>query len=41
MTGPVPGLIMLVSLLPAKLIWLALLGMAGAFVAGRVGKWRT
>lgn len=41
MTGPVPGLIMLVSLLPAKLIPLALLGMAGALVAGRVVKWRT
>ena len=41
MTGPVPGLIMLVSLLPAKLIWLALLGMAGAFVAGRLGKSQT
>jgi len=41
MTGPVPGLIMLVSLLPFKLIWLALLGMAGAFVAGRVAKLRT
>jgi hypothetical protein len=41
MTGSVPGLIMLVSLLPAKLIWLALLGMAGAFVAGRVAERRT